>query len=152
MNRIAISTRSAWFDTCGTGNKARFSSGLTPEVVFRSACALLHDLAQAMSLPCACVFSPSDFYLCCLFILKTSCFRDRSTFCTVFNKSGPKSLNSSEVSEFSSNADNVYLYTSDYRGEDHTIIFFLHMFYLPLYFYPLLIPISSKFLSSFVIC
>lgn len=99
------------------------------------------------------VFShPVIFYFCCLFILKTSCFRDRYTFCTVFNKLGPKSLNSSEVPAFSCNADNVYLYTSDYRGEDHTIIFFLQMFYLPLYFHPFLIPVFSKFLSSFAIC
>lgn len=61
MSRIVISVKSAWFDTYGTGNKARFSSGLRAEVVFGSTCALLHDLAQAMSLPCACVFSPSDF-------------------------------------------------------------------------------------------
>lgn len=75
------------------------------------------------------VFShPVIFYFCCLFILKTSCFRDRYTFCTVFNKLGPKSLNSSEVPVFSRNADNVYLYTSDYRGEDHTIIFFFKCF------------------------
>lgn len=63
MSRIVISVRSARFDTYSTGNKARFSSGPRPEVVFRSARALLHDLAQAILLPCACVFSPSDFLL-----------------------------------------------------------------------------------------
>lgn len=74
---------------------------------------------------------PVICYFCCLFLLKTSCFRDRSTFCTVFNKSGPKSLNSSEVPEFLCNADNAYLYTSDYRGEDHAIVSFFSSNVLP---------------------
>lgn len=68
---------------------------------------------------------PLIIYFCCMSISKTYCFRDRFTFCRVFNKSGRKSLNSSEVPEFSRNADHRCLYTSDYRGEDHTIFFFL---------------------------
>lgn len=64
--------------------------------------------------PC-CFFVPVFFhlvvfYFCCLFILKTSCFRDRSTLCTVFKLSGPKSFNSPEISEFSWSADNVHIY------------------------------------------
>lgn len=37
------------------------SSGLRPEFVSKSPCAVLDDLAQALSRPCACVSSATDF-------------------------------------------------------------------------------------------
>lgn len=104
------------------------------------------------------------FYFCCLFIPKASCFRDRSTFCIVFKLSGPKSLNSSEVSEFSGSADNVLLYASDYRGEDHRVVFLslnvlpdigfsshshLYIFKIPFQFWDLLMRSPAKFSSRY---
>lgn len=153
MSRIVI--RSAWFDTYSTGNKARLSSGLRPEVVFRSTCALLHDLARAMSVPCACVFSPSDFLFLLpiyteKFLLQGQVYLLHSDF--------------SEVPEFSCSADNVYLYISDYGGEDHTVIFFSSnvlpaivfsspshpsLFKIPLQFCHLLMRSPTKFSSHY---
>jgi len=55
-------------------------------------------------------------------------------------------LNSSEVPEFSCNADNVYLDTSDYRGEDHAIIFF---FFKCFTCHCIFIPVSSLSLQNY---
>lgn len=100
------------------------------------------------------VFSqPLIFSFYCLLILKTSCSRDRSTFCAALNKSGPKSLNSYEAHKVSCTADYVCLYISSDRGEYHTIFFsfFLQCFACHCIFIPylaLLLPNSSPVLSS----
>lgn len=120
------------------------------KVLFSSTCALLHDLAQDMLILCACVF-----YFYCLLIPKTSCSRHRSTLCAAFNRSGPKSLNSSEAHKVSYTSRCNLQYVRSDREENHTIFFlffFFSMFCLPLHFYLLLSTIISKFLSSFVIC
>lgn len=93
------------------------------KVLFSSTCALLHDLAQDMLILCACVF-----YFYCLLIPKTSCSRHRSTLCAAFNRSGPKSLNSSEAHKVSCTADYICLYVRSDREENHTI-FFLFFFF-----------------------